>query len=197
MATKKTAVTTERQRAKSAAARSPSGSPTTRARSAKTGKIVTKAEAKANPDTTVEERVEDKLLDQFINDFNPPTKIPKNFGAAADLLYVTREDRLRLSKIVDTMEAFEKKLKKHFIDNLSKKESTGAAGKVARAQIVVSDEPAAQDWDETYKHIKKTGNFDLLNRALNKAAVKARWEAGKEVPGVGHFPTVKVSITKV
>lgn len=123
--------------------------------------------------------------------------LPKSFGACADLLYTTREERLALQKEVDAMHDLEKRLKNHFIENLSKDDSTGAAGKRARVQVVTSDEPCAENWEETYKHIKKTGNFDLLNRALNKTAVKARWEAGKEVPGVGHFQVTKVSVTKI
>lgn len=166
------------------------------ARSARTGKAVSPATAAADPDGTVVETVKDALED-FASKFKPPSKIPKNFGAAADLLYQTRERRLKLAKIVDSMEEFEKSLKKHFIENLSKKESTGAAGKIARAQIVTEDQPVVQDWEAAYKHIKKTGSFDLLNRAINRTAVKARWDNGKEVPGVGHFQVTKVSVTKV
>lgn len=170
------------------------GGPVSRTRSAVTGKMV--SAAGANPDTTVNETVETPL-DEFLRTYRPPHVIPKNFGKAADDLYETREQRLKLAKIVDAMEAHEKKLKAHFIDNLSKKESSGVAGQHARVQIVRDEEPQVQDWEETYKHIKKTGNFELLNRALNKSAVKERWKAGKEVPGVGHFPIVKVSVTKV
>lgn len=124
-------------------------------------------------------------------------KVPKTFGAMADALYTTRERRLNLQKEVDALAAFESKLKNKLIDEMPKKDSSGAAGKLARAQIVQEDQPVTEDWESLYKHIKKTGNFDLLNRALNRSAVKARWENGKEVPGVGHFPVIKVSVTKL
>lgn len=123
-------------------------------------------------------------------------KIPKSFGAIADLLYTTRENRLELRKAVDAMEQFEKDLKNHLINEMSKDDS-GAAGRIARAQIVVEPQPVVEDWEEFYKHIKKKGEFDLLNRAVNRTAVRERWENGKAVPGVGTFNVTKVSVTKV
>jgi hypothetical protein len=56
---------------------------------------------------------------------------------------------------------------------------------------------SVEDWDALYAFIKKKGRFDLLNRAINQAAVKEMWADGKEVPGVTHFGVVKVSINKV
>lgn len=156
-------------------------------RSAKSGKIVSSEEAKLSPATTVTETIE------------VPTKlkVPKNFGAAADLLYDVREQRLILQKKVDELKNFETKVKQHLIDNMSKKDSTGAAGRIARAQIVSEPKPAVEDWDSFYGHIKKTGQFDLLNRAPNASAIKARWDAGKKIPGIGSFNVTKVSVTKL
>jgi len=144
------------------------------------------------PDPGVE-----SLLEIFIKTYRPPKKIPKRFGGAADVLYLTPETRLKTSKVVDALDKHERDIKNYFIENLSKKASTGAAGHVARVQIVTADEPAVENWEDTYKYINKTGSFDLLNRALNRSAVKERWENGKEVPGVGHFTVTKVSVTKV
>lgn len=126
-----------------------------------------------------------------------PLRIPKTLAATADLLYTTRQDRLALNKHVEAMKVVERGLKEHLIDNLPKSDATGAAGKIARAQIETEDTPAVEDWDEFRKYIKKTGSFDLLNKAVNRKAVKERWMSGKEIPGVGHFENVKVSITKV
>lgn len=166
-----------------------------RARSAKTGKLVTKAAVKASPETTVTETVE-QPLDEFIRKYKLP-KMPKREAAMADLLYTTRENRLRLKKIIDEIENFEKELKNHFIENLSKSDSTGVAGKLARVQIVTDTQPVVADWDEFYKHIKKKGEFELLNRAPNRTAIRERWEAGKTIPGIDSFQVVKVSVTKV
>lgn len=123
--------------------------------------------------------------------------IPKELAECADRLYETRQRRLKHDHASKAMKSFETALKEHLINNLPKSSATGAAGKVARAQIETEDMPVAENWDETYKYIKRTGQFDLLNRAINRRAVRERWNAGKEVPGVGHFQAVKVSITKV
>lgn len=169
---------------------------TTRARSTTTGRTVGKAATKADPAGTVVETVEGPL-DEFLRKFKAPTKVPKSYGSVADLLYTTRADRLALSKAVAALEDYEKALKNHLIENLSKDDSSGAAGKVARAQIVVEPQPVVEDWDEFYKHIKRKGEFDLLNRAVNRTAVRERWNNGKAIPGVGTFDAVKVSVTKV
>ena len=173
----------------------PVGKPRKIVKSADSGEIVSPSEAKTNPKGTITQEVLSPL-ERFLQDFKP-IKVPKSEAAMADLVYTAREERLKLSKIVDQIEETEKAIKQYFIDNLSKKDSTGVAGKRARVQITEEKVPQVEDWDSTYKHIKKTGQFDLLNRALNRSAVKARWDAGKEVPGVRSFTVKKVSVTKL
>lgn len=127
----------------------------------------------------------------------PKFKFPKALGACADRLYELRQKRLEEQKKVDLIEAEEKALKEHIIQNLPKSEASGVAGKLARVTVVTKEIPQVEDWDAFYKYVKKTGNFDLLQRRLTDAAVKERWEAGKEIPGVKHFQVVSVSINKV
>jgi hypothetical protein len=62
--------------------------------------------------------------------------------------------------------------------------------------IVTKQEPQVENWEALYKHIKKTGEFELLFRRVNPTAVKERWEHNKVVPGVGSFPVDKLSVTK-
>lgn len=127
----------------------------------------------------------------------PKFKFPKAMGACADRLYELRQKRLEEQKKVDAIEAEEKALKEHIIQNLPKSEASGVAGKLARVTVVTKEIPQVEDWDAFYKYVKKTGNFDLMQRRLTDAAVKERWEAGKEIPGVKHFQAVSVSINKV
>ena len=124
-------------------------------------------------------------------------KIPKALGACADLLYETKNKRLLLQKEVDALAAQEVLLKQHIIDTLPKSEASGVAGKLARVTVVTKVVPQVQDWDAFYKYVKKNSAFDLLNKALNKAAVEARWENNKTVGGVGSFNAVSVSVNKV
>ena len=54
------------------------------------------------------------------------------------------------------------------------------------------------DWEAFYKHVARTKDFSLLNKALNAAHVVELLEAGKKLPpGVERFDTVVVSLTKV
>lgn len=125
-------------------------------------------------------------------------RIPKSLGACADLLFELREKRLQAQKIVDAIQEDETLLKNHIIDNVPKGD-TGASGKHHHVSVYTDPVPRIADPDKLFAHIKKTGDFDLLQRRLNNAAVKERWEDPKNkkgVPGVEPFNVVKVSLTK-
>lgn len=122
-------------------------------------------------------------------------KIPKSIGACADLLFDIRQERLAAQKIVDAIREEEQILIDHIIDNVPKGD-TGAAGKHHQVSVYTDVVPQAEDWDKVFKYIKRTGEFDLLQRRLNSAAVKERWEDNKSIPGVTTFNAVKVSLTK-
>lgn len=124
-------------------------------------------------------------------------KFPKALGACADRVYELRQQRLEMQRAVDAIEAEEKALKEHIINTLPKSEATGAAGKLARVTVVTKQVPQVKDWDRFYAYVKRSGHFDLMTRHVNDAAIKERWKAGKEVPGVGHFTAVTLSINKV
>lgn len=137
-------------------------------------------------------------------------KLPKSLGACADLYHDTREKRLAEDKKVKEIKADETAIANHIIDNLEKSNEGGAVGKRYKAIVKTDDAYTVEDWDKFYAYIKKTGEFDLLNRALNQAAVKERvamqdrpsgkkgenWKP-KLPPGVGRFSIVKLSVTKV
>lgn len=124
-------------------------------------------------------------------------KPPKSLGACADRLYELRQQRLSVQKEVDKLAAEETFLREHIINTLPKSEASGIAGKLARVTVVTKQVPQVKDWDAFYKFVKKTGSFDLLQRRLTDQAIKERWEAGKEVPGVEHFNAVSISLNKV
>ena len=124
-------------------------------------------------------------------------KFPKALGACADKLFELRNKRLTEQKKVDEIASEETALKNYIIENLPKSEASGVAGKLARVTVVTKQVPQVKDWDAFYKYVKKTGSFDLMQKRLTDAAIKERWEAGKEVPGIEHFNVVSVSINKV
>lgn len=124
-------------------------------------------------------------------------KFPKALGACADKLYQLRALRLAEQKKVDAIEAEESALREHIISTLPKSEASGVAGKVARVAVLTKTVAQVQDWDALYKYVARTKQFDLLQRRVSDAAVKARWEDGKAVPGVDKFNAVTVSVTKL
>lgn len=127
----------------------------------------------------------------------PKLKFPKTMGACADRLYELRLKRLEEQKKVKLLEDEEKALKNYIIQNLPKSEASGVAGRLARVTVVTKEVPQIENWEAFYKYVKKTNNFDLMQRRLADDAIKERWAAGKEIPGVNHFQAVSVSINKV
>lgn len=130
-----------------------------------------------------------------------PAKPPKTIGACADQVFKLRAEISATKKRHEEELAQKtldlKSLEEHLINTLPKSDSSGAVGKLARVTVVISSVPQVQDWDALYKHIKKTGEFDLLTRGLSKEAIRARWENNKKVPGIGTFDVVKLSVNKL
>lgn len=127
----------------------------------------------------------------------PSRAFPKTLGACVDRLYELREKRLKQAKTVEALEREEKELKEHLIQNISKADSSGVAGKKAKVTIHTKAQPSVKDWDAFYKYISRHKAYELLQRRVNATAVAERWEAGKELPGVEKFNVVSVSLTKL
>jgi len=107
-----------------------------------------------------------------------------------------REDRRALEAKAGKLKEDEQRLEDHLIGNLSKENAEGVSGKRAKVGIYVKRIAQPKDWDKFYAFILKTQDFSLLNRAVGQAAVKERWEAGEEVPGIDVYNKVCVSLTK-
>lgn len=127
-----------------------------------------------------------------------PKALPKSMGACADLLYETREKRLAAEKVAQNLKAEEERIKSHIIDRLDK-DSSGAAGKHHRVQVVRKWKPRVDPtkWDKFHAWIAKNKRFDLLQKRLSDVAAKDLMEAGKKVPGLETFHYVDVSLTKI
>jgi hypothetical protein len=123
-------------------------------------------------------------------------KLPGKPGPTADLLYQTREARYAVNKVVEALEKQEADCRDWLIANLKKGEAGGATGYMAYAEVYTEPTPQVEDWDKFYAYIARTKAWELLTRALGKAAIKERWDNKKEIPGVVAFNAVKVSITK-
>jgi hypothetical protein len=144
-------------------------------------------------------------------------KLPKSLGACVDLYHSVREKRLAANKVTEEIKVTETFIANHIIDNVPKGD-TGAIGAKYKGVVRTSDVFQVDDWEAFYGWIKKNGNFEVLNRALNQAAVEEHTEAlnlkidqanaklaagdpkrkpRKMLPGVKTFKAVKLSVTKV
>lgn len=121
-------------------------------------------------------------------------KIPKNLAAVADLYKTVRDKRLAIEKEAAKVKEDEGQLREYLINNLPKSKIGGISGKLARVEVQVKEVPMIEDRDAFFKAAKRKGNEDLLTQTLNAAAVRQRWDAGKEVPGVGKHNAVTLSL---
>lgn len=122
-------------------------------------------------------------------------------GAAADFLYDLRALRQQLNQLTAPLDELLgpaiQRVEEHFVNTLSASEATGVQGLRSRVQVTTSAIPTVEDWDKLYAYILKNQAFDLLNRAVNREAVRERWDDKKQVPGVSVFHAKRVSCTKL
>lgn len=134
----------------------------------------------------------------------PRTKTPEpaapamDLAAKADRMATLRQQRLDLQKQAEAIEEEEKTLRKTIIDELlASTTMTGVSGMTVRVTLVPKTVPQVEDWEAFQKHIKKTGDFDLIQRRVSDKAVRERWEAGKTVPGVTTYTFHDLSVNKL
>ena len=122
-------------------------------------------------------------------------------GAVADLLYQLEQSAGLTRQLPKPFEeVFSdsiKMIEEFFVNKLEEGESSGVQGLISRVQINGKPVPVVNDWEKFYAHISKTKSWDLLNKAVNRDAVRARWNDKKQVPGVTTFRSKTVSCTKL
>lgn len=124
--------------------------------------------------------------------------LPKTLGACADELYrLKNEEKPKLQKQLDALDARRKELEAHLVDQLDASDATGVRGQLVNASIVTERLHTAKDWPAIWKYIGRTKQWQLLQRRLNSKAINELEEAGKKVPGTEPFNKKKVSLTKV
>lgn len=125
-------------------------------------------------------------------------KLPKTPAACADLLYKTREQRLKLQKEAEELENLEKAIKDFLINTLPKSDASGITGKLVRVTIVSKSTPQVKDWEEFWKFVKsKKGGMHFMQKRISAQAVEELLDNGVEVPGVEIFDYKTVSLNKV
>jgi hypothetical protein len=86
-------------------------------------------------------------------------------------------------------------------ETAAKLKGTGFAGKLGAVTVEREDKLTVDTenggWDKIYAWIKKTGNFDCLQKRLGEKAIADRLAAGVKVPGITTFPVFKVVVKEV
>ena len=119
-------------------------------------------------------------------------------GALADYLYDLRQAKAALSTITtgfdDVLPPAIKLVEDYFVNSLKVGEASGVQGMKSRVQVTDTPIPQvkAEDWLKFFTYVAKTKQWELLNHALNRAAVKERWERKRQVKFV-----TAVSCTKL
>jgi hypothetical protein len=106
-----------------------------------------------------------------------------------------RSQRLAIEKDAAEIKEHEELLKKAIISKYQEQglKSLGAANGIVKMSS--SMEPIASDWLEIHAYIQSTGTFELLHRRLANLAVKERWEAGMELPGISKQEIFKLTVS--
>ena len=109
----------------------------------------------------------------------------------------TREKRLSLDRASAELKEREEIYKQELIHRMLMQQ----AGMVASMSFVVrlnkKDVPTPKDWPAIRQYILDHNAWELMQNRLSVTAVAERWEVGEEIPGVEHFTTYNVSISKL
>lgn len=124
-------------------------------------------------------------------------RVPATIGSAIDELDRLRDARRAYEALAEKEREREKALEEAIFAKFDKAQLEGARGKRAQATIARREHATIEDYDALARHIRKTGELDLLQRRLSGPAVRERWEEKKAVPGVGKFVDLRLSLTKV
>jgi hypothetical protein len=113
-----------------------------------------------------------------------------------DAFKALRDKRLELQKEVDVIESHEKALRAELVELLRESGAASIGGKVATISLTHKLVPVCEDWDKLYDYVRNTGAFELLHRRLADKAVRERWDAGVQLPGVNGLNVYDISVRK-
>jgi hypothetical protein len=120
----------------------------------------------------------------------------RTLGQLIDDAFKLRDLRKAAQSKVDDIKKDEGELEKVLISLFESHDIEKSSGRKANGSIRKSKVPHVVDWDKLYKHIKKTGQFELLQRRASVSAYREVIDDGGRVPGVKTETLRKVSLTK-
>jgi hypothetical protein len=112
------------------------------------------------------------------------------------MMFRIREMRLEQAKLVAQYKEQEDALADLIFLKLGEAGLDKGSGKFANFTVTKKTEPKVADWDAFYEHVRKTKSWELLQKHPGVTAIKDRWAAGKQVPGVEQIEITDYSLTK-
>lgn len=116
---------------------------------------------------------------------------------SVDKLFKLRAERLAAQKVVDAMKVEEDELNRVLLDYALEADDDDLMGTTHYFHVIHKEEPEVINWAALQEHIRTTGELDLLEKRPMKSAIKQRWEAGNEVPGVQRFLTASATLRAI
>ena len=114
-----------------------------------------------------------------------------------DELFALRQKRLEAQKEVDAMHDEENRITDWIIDAMNAEGMSTLGGVTVTATLKHGRKPVVEDWSQLQRHIRETGDIDLLQMRLKESAVTERWQTGDDVPGVTAREVDTLSLSKV
>jgi len=103
------------------------------------------------------------------------------------------QKRLALGREVKKLEDEASGLKAVLIEQIEKAGGMAVGCSTAVFTIKHEFEPQITSWSDLRDHIVATGEWEFLEKRVNKTSVKERWTNDVAVPGVAKFPVTKLS----
>lgn len=124
-------------------------------------------------------------------------KMPTTIGATVDLLWSLREERKAAEAVVSGIKEKESAVEAHLMNNFDRSGLNGAKGKHGLATLKSSTVADVTDWPAFYAYIQRNKAWDLLQKRPAITAIRERWDANKEIPGVAPKEITTLSLTQV
>lgn len=115
-------------------------------------------------------------------------------GKAIDEIAALQKKRDELAAKVSAAEKIINEKKETLLKRVKKSELNGARGRIGAAFVKDEDIPTIEDFAKVWAYARKNNASDLFQRRLGLEAVRARWEEGKKIPGVGVFRRVALQV---
>jgi hypothetical protein len=107
-----------------------------------------------------------------------------------------RAERLAVEKHVEELAAAEKELFNTVIAKMREQGLEKLGTSAGTVKLGKTEEPVSDFGPAFYQYIKDHDAWELLHKRVTITAVKERWEAGEEIPGVTKVDKYKLSVSK-